>query len=183
MATTNYNRSRSAEDRFWEKTKKGVGCWLWTGTTATFRNDTRARFHFNGKSWVAARFLWLHILKRPLENGYFVLHECDNPMCVNPNHLFSGTQFDNMQDAASKGRIFLQRFPEKSMPPPPPMRGEEHPNAALTWQQVGEMRVRHSQGETIRSISADFPVTESAVGRIINGDAWKLANKMEETTP
>lgn len=80
-------------------------CWEWTGSLMT-RSDEGHRygsFYYGGRSELAHRVSWL-ISRGPIPEGLWVLHRCDNPGCVNPDHLFLGTQTDNMQDCARKGR-------------------------------------------------------------------------------
>lgn len=87
------------EIRFWRFVEKSVGCWLWTG--AVDRNGY-GRFFDGKKSVFAHRFSFeMHICA--LGDGS-ALHKCDNPRCVNPSHLFRGTQADNVSDMISKGR-------------------------------------------------------------------------------
>lgn len=88
--------------RFMAKVVKSeVGCWLWTA-----RKTPRGygRFHFHGKDGYAHRaaMALFHGIDVPADK--LVMHSCDNPSCVNPAHLSIGTQYDNMQDAAKKGR-------------------------------------------------------------------------------
>jgi hypothetical protein len=81
------------------------GCWLWT---AGKRGGGYGGFNVGPKSiqrnMAAHRVSWL-IHKGELPPGLQVCHRCDNPLCVNPDHLFLGTGFDNMKDCAAKGRI------------------------------------------------------------------------------
>ncbi len=90
--------------RFWRYTRKSDGCWLWTG-------PIRGRGPYGGigitgtpnKSIGAHQFSFLiHHGQIPL--GLCVCHTCDNPSCVNPDHLFLGTQVDNIRDMVGKGR-------------------------------------------------------------------------------
>ena len=88
--------------RFWEKVqKKSGGCWTWLGAK---NNQGYGNFNVGGKFERAHRIAYcLSIGEVPA--GLFVLHHCDNPSCVNPKHLFLGTQKDNMQDCLKKGRF------------------------------------------------------------------------------
>lgn len=93
------NPRKPAADRFWAKVAKGDDCWLWTGAVAGYPGNDYGAFN-KGK---AHRFSWeLH--RGPIPAGLFVLHKCDVTRCVRPDHLFLGTQKDNMQDMVAKGR-------------------------------------------------------------------------------
>lgn len=96
-------KKRPAEDRFWEKVDKTENCWLWS---ASVNNQGYGEIHLGERNdhCYAHRFSWM-INKGPIPKGLFVLHRCDNPRCVNPNHLFLGTQKDNLHDAMAKGRM------------------------------------------------------------------------------
>ena len=88
--------------RFWSNVRRSRGCWLWTGP-----DDTRygyGRF----RRMAAHRVAW-ELTNGPIPDGKHCLHGCDNPPCVNPAHLFLGTHRNNMEDAARKGRLHVQR--------------------------------------------------------------------------
>lgn len=111
----------TVENRFWAKVRKGNGCWEWSGG-----RDRRNYGHLevNRRNILAHRFSWtLHF--GPIPKGMLVCHSCDNPGCVRPDHLFLGTKKDNAQDAKRKGRK---------------PKGENHPSAKLTNEQVEEIR-------------------------------------------
>jgi len=88
-----------ALNRFYSYVKKTSSCWIWQGSKNKFGHGM---FSFNGKTLGAHRFS-AQIAGYNIENKC-VCHRCDNPSCVNPKHLFVGTQQDNMIDKSKKGR-------------------------------------------------------------------------------
>jgi hypothetical protein len=91
---------RSVEDRFWEKADTSGECWEWT---AGKFNTGYGQFSVDGAPQLAHRFSYeMHYGK--ISDGLHVLHTCDNPPCVNPEHLWLGTQADNNEDRDKKGR-------------------------------------------------------------------------------
>lgn len=88
------------EQRFWKYVHKTESCWLWTGSKVSGRCGNCSAF---SSGELAHRVSWrLH--KGPIPEGLYVCHKCDNGFCVNPDHMFLGTQKDNMDDMISKGR-------------------------------------------------------------------------------
>lgn len=83
-----------------------LGCWVWTGRL--LKASKRAYFQADNRRHIAARWLW-QAMNGPLGKGQCVLHRCDNPSCVNPDHLFIGTQRDNIDDCLAKGRTKLAK--------------------------------------------------------------------------
>jgi len=89
------------EKKFWEKSKaNGHGCWEWTGS---IDKDGYGQIHLHGKTIRAHRFAYMLVNGETPDNKH-VLHTCDNPACVNPNHLWLGTNQDNVDDRERKGR-------------------------------------------------------------------------------
>lgn len=88
--------------RFWEKVDKQhpSKCWKWTGCISA----RYGLFWVFGRKYKAHRVSWM-IENGAIPEGLWILHKCDNPPCVNPNHLFSGNRSENMLDAARKGRL------------------------------------------------------------------------------
>lgn len=101
------------------KVQKGDGCWVWT---AGKNSDGYGEFYPTPRALVLAHRFSFALVNGPIASGVMVLHHCDNPPCVRPDHLFGGTHSDNMRDAYAKGRITLPsvelsasgRFTEKS---------------------------------------------------------------------
>jgi hypothetical protein len=117
------------------------------------------RIAFKGRSESAHRVAW-ELERGPIPEGLLVCHRCDNPSCVNPSHLFLGTQGDNMRDKVAKGRHDT--------------RGERNARARLTEGQVWEIKSILAAGQlSHREIGALFGVARGAVGDIHCGRKWK----------
>lgn len=100
-----YTQIEDPVSRFWSKVEKTETCWVWTkGKDA----QGYGAFSFNGKNVRAHRFSY-ELVHGPTELS--VLHHCDNPPCVNPNHLYAGTHSDNMKDAHSRNRMDYSKLP------------------------------------------------------------------------
>jgi hypothetical protein len=94
---------RTLEERFWSKVKTEGACWLWQGSTS----GSLAYGQFRGRSHrpeFAHRVSW-QLANGPIPDGAWVLHRCDVPRCVRPDHLYLGTPWDNAQDTVEAGRI------------------------------------------------------------------------------
>ena len=94
-------------EQFWQKVTKSNNCWTWQGTPDT--NNGYGRFYLRTKNRNFAigahRAAFYYTYGILFNKHIYICHKCDNPICVNPKHLFSGTQKDNIQDAVLKGRI------------------------------------------------------------------------------
>ena len=88
------------------------------------------------------------------------LHKCDNPSCCNPNHLFWGTQKDNMADCAAKGRIN-------------PSKGELSGRAILTEKDVIDIRKMASRGMSYAILGKRFGVHKQTIASVVVGKSWK----------
>lgn len=142
----------SAQERFWAKVNKGApnGCWEWT---ASRTKKGYGHFGFNGRTFIAHRFV-LMMQGHEIPEDMAVCHRCDNPPCVNPEHLFIGTNQDNVDDMVSKGRHH-GRNPAK-----------------LTPEKVLEARLRATQGESHRSIARSMGVASTTLSYAVNGTNW-----------
>lgn len=146
----------NVKKRFWSKVEKTNGCWLWkSGKT----KDGYGRVSYLGRNYLAHRFAWM-LVKGEMPPA-LLLHKCDNPPCVNPEHLFEGNMKDNVQDCIAKGRFpFLGK-------------GSSHPRAKLSDQQVEEIRERYEKEDvTHRQLAKQYGVNHSSVGKAIRKETY-----------
>lgn len=148
--------------RFWKKVNKIDGCWLWIKPDPS---NGYGRFMYHGKIMGAHRASWL-IHRGNIPDGLWVLHRCDNPACVNPDHLFLGTHDDNMADMAAKHRAAFQQHPESAP------KGERHGNAKLTDNDVREIRRLRAIGTPRKAVAQMFGISISNVKQITARTAW-----------
>jgi hypothetical protein len=161
-------------DRFWEKVEIGGSdqCWLWTGSK---RNKGYGAFIYEKNGQVvqgrAHRYSYeLHVGEIP--PGLFVLHTCDNPACVNPFHLFLGTNQDNVDDMMKKGR-------HKSAGSKTPLskckykHGIEHHQAKLNPDLVRQLRNDRAAGMSYSKLAKKYHLALGSTYRIVNRKVWK----------
>ena len=146
------------------------GCIKWIGP----RHDKGyGRFTFKRKQELAHRAAW-EIFKGALPADACVLHRCDNPPCVNPEHLFLGDRGDNARDMSSKGRQWVQKNPKGRPVCPPEMkaRGITHGMSKLIDQDVIAIRRRAAQGELGKTLAKEFCLSTSSISQILLGKIW-----------
>lgn len=103
-------KNATIEERFWEKVNKTKTCWIWVGSRSR-EGHGQIRSPISKKIISAHRWSYEHSFGE-FDKKLCILHKCDNPPCVRPDHLFIGTQQDNMRDCLEKGRYFNQRKKE-----------------------------------------------------------------------
>lgn len=127
------------------------GCWLWTGSVTRHGHGT---FHVKRKT-VSAHRLAFERFKGRIPDGLYVLHKCDVRCCVNPDHLWVGTQSDNLKDMASKGRSCL---------------GEKNTRAKLTESDVLLIR---ASSKPYAELAKDYGVHEQLIYQIRKRIIWR----------
>jgi hypothetical protein len=145
--------ARPLEERFWEKVDiRGEDeCWEWL---ASLNQDGYGSF----RSTLAHIVSW-KLANGEIEKGLYVCHKCDNPACVNPKHLFLGTQNDNMKDMVAKGRGSDKH-------------GENNPKAKLSESDVYDIYRLHNAGFKKSEIAKKYKVSETAISYVLSGKSW-----------
>lgn len=147
--------SENLEERLLAKTEISPdGCWIWFGVKT---RHGYGYMRYSGGRLAAHRASYLVYLG-PIPNETVVCHSCDTPACVRPDHLFLGTQAENMRDMTLKGRR---------------ARGERLPQSKLTEVQVSAIR---GDSRTHEEIAATYGVSRPTVSRVINRKTWKDIN-------
>ena len=155
----------SEEERFFSRVDKdgptiyeGLGpCWVWTGgkVSAGYGGFT---VYVDGEKTSVPSHRWSYVHHvGPIPAGLFLRHRCDNPPCVNPEHLEPGTQNDNVQDRQARGRT---------------SRGTAHYAAKLTEWDVRDIREIHRNGCSAAEIARGYKVGATAIERLLSGRTW-----------
>lgn len=137
------------KNNFWKKVQQGEGCWEWQAslTAKGYGNFGNPRLEWGG---YAHRFSYL-INVGEIPEGFFVCHTCDNRKCVRPSHLFLGTNQDNAQDMAQKGR---------------------HGLAKLTEEKVVYIRSEYRKGKSGKELAKEFGINATTISRALTGKTW-----------
>jgi hypothetical protein len=179
--------------RFWsyvDTDSSPTGCWLWTGTKDNKGYGVFAR-SAGGPSprrQVRAQRMSYALRSGPIPGTLHTCHICDNPPCVNPDHLFLGTARDNVADRHRKGRDArgdrhgTHTHPERVVRGnahhrhlrPEQAQGENNGRAKLTGGKVREIRALYGAGEATRAeLATRYGVSDAAIWFIVNGVTWK----------
>lgn len=134
------------------------GCWLWEATT---NPDGYGRFRYKG-TLTGAHRVSLMLYKEQENKNLCVLHRCDTPCCVNPEHLYFGTHSENMKDRQSKGR---GKFPGH--------KGDTHYRSQLTSEDVQVIKKEISKGVSDSVLGMLYGISAGAIGNIRRGKNWK----------
>ena len=136
-------------------------CWEWQGSKRNGygRMIVGSRKDQTRKSESAHRVSY-EIYHGEIPNGMEVCHKCDNPCCINPEHLFVGTRQDNMRDREIKGRN-------------KPQQGEKNGRAKLTQSQIIEIRQSRNFGMSYGQLANNFGVNKKTIIDIVKGKNWR----------
>jgi len=154
-----HHRQHTLLERFYAlvSPEPNSGCWLWEGAV-----DRRgyARMKADGPGATSAAHVALtEIYGQPRPaSGHYCCHRCDNPSCVNPEHLYWGTPAQNVADMKARGRMKLN-----------PVKGEASPHAKLTEADVLTIRASQDRGS---ALARRFGVSHSLISHIRTGRNW-----------
>lgn len=148
-------------DRFWSRAdREGDECWLWRG-----RRNAHGYGVFDASEVrsgpILAHRLAYELERGPIPDGMIVCHACDTPACVRPDHLFLGTQQDNLADMDRKNRRRTGA-----------LRGAANPIAKLTEDAVRDLRDRYRAGESVSALARAFGIHRKTVADIVQGKRW-----------
>ncbi len=133
-----------------------TGCWLYCGSYSKEGYGKLTAEYFNGFRSTHRFSYFLHF--GDFDRRLCVMHSCDNPTCVNPDHLSLGTHADNMADKLAKGRFSVK--------------GEKNPKAKLCEQDIRDIRQLSKSGLSHRKIAAKYQVGKTSITYAINGKSW-----------
>lgn len=149
------NKRSPLADRLWSRVKQEGDCWIWQGTNT----KGYGMISDKGKMKLTHRVAYT-LTHGDIPEGYDILHICDTPSCINPDHLMLGTHQDNMDDMRVKGRAVH-------------VNGEQHPMAKLNWNLVRSIRSEFEQGQSQMDLSKKYCVHVSTVHLIVHNKIWK----------
>ena len=152
-----YNRAMTPE-KFWTRIQKPVGCWLYDGAKESNGYGYLTNPFPDGPQFITAHKLAWILTNGPVPDGLLVLHKCDIRACCNPDHLFLGTDADNINDGIAKGRI------------------NRITRAKLTEDQVREIRrdfkAVSKRRTNARELAGRYNISVGVIHRIVTGDIW-----------
>jgi HNH endonuclease len=162
-------QKRPLSERFWKKVVKSDGCWLWTGATGANGYGVITTDGRGTPPIQAHRVSWqLHY--GPIPVGLLVCHHCDVRRCVRPDHLFLGTNAENLADMRRKGRGYT----------PTPPHGADNLHAKLTEELVVEIRRRYAEERSagrwrgvVQDLAADYGIHRKSIHDIVAYRTWK----------
>jgi hypothetical protein len=162
--------TQADQEKFWSRVDRTDECWNWTRGKDP---DGYGVIQFRGRQWRAHRVAY--ILTYGSAGELFVLHRCDNRGCVRPDHLFLGTNDDNMADMVAKGRSKKGATNPSHIAGGAYQQGEKNGRAKITVEQVLEIRHRaaHYYRGVYTDLSREYGISSATVRDIVKGKRWK----------
>lgn len=155
LSNTLHGNTKNTIDKFWSlvDVRGKDECWLWTRPLAA--KDGRGYYSYLGKVWPVHQFSYI-ITNGEIKNQ--INHTCDVPHCCNPNHLYDGTQQQNIKDRDSRKRrnIF----------------GDRNPRAKLSMSAVREIRNLNKEGYSYSKLAAKYNVSKTTIAYAVRGGTW-----------
>jgi hypothetical protein len=157
--------SKPLEERFWKRVQLGTSrqCWEWAPWATKAKGNYGVFYpgkpHPNGFRVFAHRQSW-ELAHGKIPKGLCVCHKCDNPPCVNPNHLFLGSKSDNIIDMHEKGRANH-------------VSGESHGCSKINSRTARKIKDMRANGNRIFEIAETLRLSRAIVSRVVNGINWK----------
>jgi hypothetical protein len=149
--TVNQSEARQTLERWVADRDRSTGCWEWPNRT----KEGYADIIVNGRRTPAGRYALLLDGRDP--TGFLACHHCDNPPCVNPDHLYVGTHAQNVADSIARGRSRV---------------GEASPRAKITEADVREIRRMYASGVNFSKLGAAFSISKQHAARIARRENW-----------
>lgn len=178
MARPSFTRDELVKN-FWrrvDKTKGDDACWLWKGH---LDKAGYGAMKVNRRNIKAHRFSY-ELAYGIIPDSLFVCHACDNPACVNPQHLFSGTPKANSEDMVRKGRS-TKGVNRSLLWPESICRGEANGNAKLNETDVLAIKGKYRIGDvSTRTLAEQYGVSKSLISLIVRGERWSRLEKVGE---
>ena len=148
-------------NRLRNRSKPGPNGCINTTYALSSRNDY-GTITIDKRTHYVHRVAW-ELANGSIPDGMCVCHTCDNPRCINPDHMFLGTIADNLQDMTNKGRRAQL----------PHLRGNQNGRAILDDADILDIRTRAASGEMYESIAKRYDTAETNVGRIVRRETWR----------
>lgn len=161
------------QELFWSKVTKTDSCWLWTGKKVGMGYGSFAHGKHHAVKHYRAHRLSYEWAYGSIPAGLNVLHDCDNPACVRPDHLKLGTHQDNMDDKVRKGRQAKGMNTSVYLYPEHRARGERSGQANLSDIKVLAIRAEYANGHSMSGIARQFAVSVGCINFVVKRKTWK----------